>query len=72
MDVANNKEFSELQKFLINEKPQDQNTLKFAQTIWTKYNSDNFFFVVEKFLKQVGTNNLKKKGFPKKYRDFES
>ena len=68
---AQTKTMCELQRFLMPFKPQEDNTLSFAKTLWEKFNTDNFFYVIEKFLKQAETDNLKKQGFSKKYRDFD-
>jgi 5-methylcytosine-specific restriction protein B len=62
---------AKLQNFLLQFKPDDISTLEYAFTIWDQFNVDNFFYVIEKFLRQAKTDNLKKTGFPKSYRSLE-
>lgn len=62
---------SELHKYLLNEKTANQTTLEFARQIWNQFNSENIYYVIDKFLRQAQTTNLKKQGFPKSYLDFE-
>ena len=68
---AKKKPISTLQKYIIKEKPEDQRTLDFAAEIWSQFNLDNFYYVVDKFLLQAQTDNLKQKGFPKKYKGHQ-
>ena len=69
---AKRKEVSELQKFMFSLKEKETKTLEFSKKIWSQFNKDHFFYVIDKFLKQAQTDNLKKQGFPKRYKDLET
>ena len=62
---------AKLQNFLLQFKPDDLSTFEYAFSIWDQFNKDNFFYVIEKFLRQAKTENLKKSGYPKSYKSFE-
>lgn len=68
---TNKRPVSELQKYLINQKNSEVSTLEFAQIIWSQFNLDNFYYVVDKFLEQAQTDNLKQKGFPSSYKGYK-
>ncbi len=59
---------SELQNFLMKQKPEDVTTLEFAQKLWTKFNTGNFYYVIDSFLKQAQTDDLTKKDYPKTFK----
>lgn len=62
---------SELQQFLLEKKPVNINTLEYAKSLWSEFGSDNFYFVIHKFLEQAETDSLKKVGYPRRYKDLE-
>jgi MoxR-like ATPase len=68
---AGGKPISKLQEILLGLKPKEKTTLEYAQAIWSEFNSGNIFPIVKKFLRQAGTGNLKKKGFPKRFRKLD-
>ena len=68
---ADKEPVSRLQELLIATKPSGINTLAFAEEIWETFNLENFYYVIDKFLKQAQTTNLKKVGFPKHYKNYE-
>ena len=68
---AKKKNISELQNHLISIKEDGVPTLEFAHQIWSQFNLDNFYYVVDKFLRQAQTDNLKQKGFPKNYKGYK-
>lgn len=61
---------SQLQKFLISLKSEDENTLTYANRLWNHFNIENIYEVINKFLKQANTNNLKRVNYPKAYHGF--
>lgn len=60
-----------LQQYLMQFKPEDQRTLDYSAELWGQFNLDNFYYVVDKFLRQAQTENLKQKGFPKSYKGYK-
>lgn len=68
---AKKRKISELQNHLIKIKEEGVPTLEFAHQIWSQFNLDNFYYVVDKFLRQAQTENLKQKGFPKNYKGYK-
>lgn len=64
-------EISDLQLFLIGEKPKEQSTYEFAIPLWSNISSEYFYPTIEKFIRQASTDNLKKKGYPNTYRHLE-
>lgn len=71
LEGARSTSISKLQKHLILNKDDQKNTLEYAEEIWSRFNLDNFYFFIDKFLKQAQTEDLKRKGFPKTFRDLE-
>lgn len=65
---AKKKKISEFQNHLMSIKNEGVSTLDFAHEMWSQFNLDNFYYVVDKFLRQAQTDNLKQKGFPKSYK----
>jgi 5-methylcytosine-specific restriction enzyme B len=65
------KSISELQQIAIGLKPETDSTLEFSERLWKQFNLDNFYYVVDKFLVQAQTDNLKKRGFPRNYRGLD-
>ncbi len=62
---------SDLQLFLMECKPLDQNTYEFAKPLWNNINSEYFYSNIERFIIQANTDNLKKKGYPSTYKHLE-
>ncbi len=62
---------SDIQMHLLNIKPKDISTSEYASQLWDKFNLDNFYSTLEKFIEQSDTDNLKKKGYPTEYKDLE-
>jgi 5-methylcytosine-specific restriction enzyme B len=62
---------SEIQAHLLNIKPKELSTSEFASQLWDKFNLDNFYSTIEKFIEQSDTDNLKKKGYPTEYKELE-
>jgi 5-methylcytosine-specific restriction protein B len=62
---------SDLQQFLVQRKPEDLSTLEYANRLWAKFNSNNFFHIIEQFLKQVDRNDLSRSGFPRSFRGLK-
>lgn len=65
------KEVSELQRFVIQQKKNQESTLDLSRTIWQRFKDDNIFYSVERFIEQAQTENLKKAGFPKDFKGLE-
>lgn len=61
----------ELQHYLMTFKPEDERTLDYSMDLWRQFNLDNFYYVVDKFLQQAQTDNLKQKGFPSSYKGYK-
>jgi len=59
---------SELQKFLMKLKDKELTTLEYSIRIWDRFNLDNFYPVIDKFIIQAQTNSLKQSGYPKEFR----
>ena len=68
---SKNKPVSELQQYLISKKNNEMKTLDFAHALWSQFNLDNFYYVIDKFLRQAQTSNLKQKEFPKSYKGYK-
>ena len=68
LENAKQKNISELQQFIFGLKLETESTLEFAHKMWTKFNLDSFCFILEKFLYQAQTDNLKRLGYPKSYK----
>jgi 5-methylcytosine-specific restriction protein B len=64
-------QISTMQTYLISLKPEEQSTLEFSKHLWNIFNLDNFYSVIEKFIHQAQTNNLKKQGYPNTYRKLD-
>ena len=60
----------QLHQFLLSKKPDDITTLEYALNIFRKYSTNNFLYVIEKFLKQSQTNDLKRKRYPRFYKEL--
>jgi 5-methylcytosine-specific restriction protein B len=71
LSTAKKEPISILQKFIIKEKYENQRTLDFANEIWSQFNLDNFYYVIDKFILQAQTDSLKKQGYPKRFKDCE-
>lgn len=65
---AQKRPISELQKFLVKLKDEKLNTLEYSIRIWDRFNLDNFYPVIVKFINQAQTNSLKQSGYPKEFR----
>ncbi|MHA1973118.1 MAG: MrcB family domain-containing protein [Candidatus Hodarchaeales archaeon] len=71
MTNATNAKIHTLHEYLIKFKLPEKHTLAFANELWSQFNLVNFFYVIDKFLKQAQTNNLKRKGFPRTFKDLD-
>lgn len=71
IEEANSKKTSELHQLIIKQKSSNIPMLEYAEKLWSLFSLDHFYFVIDKFLKQAQTNNLKKQGFPTRYSDLK-
>lgn len=62
---------SELQARLMENKPVDITTFEFASRLWFKYSNDNIYHVVEQFLQQANTSDLKSKAYSKSFKGLK-
>lgn len=67
LDKTKFKRTSYLQRNILKHKPPNFSTIEYASELWNKFNSNNFFWVIEKFLKHSDTDSLKREGFPKTF-----
>lgn len=63
---------SVMQRHLMTIKPTHLDTFEYAAELLEKFNSNNFYPTIEKFLAQAQTSNLKKKGYPEYYKGLDA
>lgn len=68
---ARKRPISKLQEFLINQKQPDENTIEYSFRLWNKFNIENIYSTLNKFLEQAQTTNQKKIGYPKVYQNLD-
>lgn len=71
LDSSNKYRTSQLHRFLLTLKPEDLSTLEFGRQLWGKFNLENFYATIEKFITQAQTENLKKQGYPTSYKGLD-
>lgn len=71
LNKASDKEVSELQRYIIRFKPENESTLAFSRGIWSRFRTDNIYYYIDKFINQAQTDDLRKSAFPKSFRGME-
>lgn len=71
MEASRKTPAADLHEYLHSLKPEEETTFDYASELWGKYRTESIFHIIESFLNQSKTDNLKTKSYPKQYQDLD-